>query len=84
MKRRFATTLKDLGPTAANLIPEHLAAGALGGYVFEVAGTEDGFVIKANPERRGKSGNTSYDTDDSLVIRYNDQTNADRDSPPVK
>ena len=82
MKRRFATTLKELGDTS--VIPEHLASGNLGGYIFEVAGSDDGFTVKANPERLGQSGDNSYFTDDSLVIRSNDRVPADRQSPPVR
>ena len=82
VKRRFAPTLKDL--STAKLIPEHLAAGTLGGYTFELTGVEEAFTVKASPERQGKSGDSNYFTDDSLVIRQNDQRPADADSPPVK
>jgi prepilin-type N-terminal cleavage/methylation domain-containing protein len=84
VKRRYAGALQDLGPDTANLIPEHLASGQLGGYRFEVSGDEDSFTIKANPERKGKTGDSSYFSDDSLVIRHNEQTVADHESPPVK
>ena len=82
VKRRFAASLKDLA--VANLIPEHLAAGALGGYTFALTGAEEGFIVKACPERQGKSGDANYFTDESLVIRQNDQREADKESPPVK
>ena len=84
IKRRYAGSLQDLGPTAANLIDERIASGKLGGYLFEVSGDEDSFTVKADPERRGKTGDSSYFSDDSLVIRHNEQTVADRESPPVK
>ena len=83
IKRRFAPSLKDLGPASAKLIPEHLAAGTLGGYHFEVSGAEETFRILATPEPVGKGG-ASYYSDDSLVIRQNDQGPADGSSPPVK
>ena len=84
MRRRYAATLEDLSPTGANLIPEHLAAGTLGGYRFQVTGAENGFTVNADPERRDKSGDSSYFSDDSLVTRHNEQTVATRESPPVK
>jgi prepilin-type N-terminal cleavage/methylation domain-containing protein len=80
MKRRHAGSLKDLG----DLIPAHLASGKLGGYLYEMTGSEDGFVIHADPERRGRTGDTSFYSDDTLVIRRNGQAVADRESPPVQ
>jgi prepilin-type N-terminal cleavage/methylation domain-containing protein len=83
VKRRYASNLKEL--CDSKLIPEHLASGKLGGYLFDLTGNEDDFTIQANPERHGKTGDNSYYTDGSLVIRYTDQTTpADRESPPVK
>jgi prepilin-type N-terminal cleavage/methylation domain-containing protein len=84
VKRRYAATLQDLGPTGASLIPDHLASGKLPGYLFEISGIEEGFTINANPERRGKSGDSSYFGDDSMVIRHNEETVADRDSPAIR
>jgi len=81
-KRRYASSLKEL--ENAKLIPEHLASGKLGGYLFEIVGSEEKFTIKANPERHGKTGDYSYYTDDSLVIRSNEQRVADQESAAIK
>ncbi|HEY3742267.1 MAG TPA: prepilin-type N-terminal cleavage/methylation domain-containing protein [Bryobacteraceae bacterium] len=84
MNRKYAASLQELSPAGANLIPDHLASGKLGGYLFEISGNADTFSISANPERHGKSGDSSYFTDDSLVIRHNEQTAADRSSPAIQ
>jgi prepilin-type N-terminal cleavage/methylation domain-containing protein len=84
VKRRYAAALQELSPSGASLIPDHLASGKLGGYLFATSGTEESFTVNADPERRGKSGDSSYFVDDSLVIRHNEQMVADRESPPVQ
>ena len=84
VKRRYAASLTELGPDKSKLIPEHLVSGKLGGYLFELSGTEDGFTVKSNPERHGKTGDVSYYADDTLVIRCNEHRAADQESSPLK
>jgi len=81
-KRRYASNFKEL--ENAKLIPEHLASGKLGGYLFELVRSEEEFTIKANPERHCKTGDYSYYADDSLVIRSNEQKAADQESAAIK
>jgi prepilin-type N-terminal cleavage/methylation domain-containing protein len=84
MRRRFAASLTELGPSKAKLIADHLAAGTLGGYVFTVTGNEEAFTVKARPERPGQSGDISYFVDESAVIRSSAEGEANQDSPPFK
>lgn len=74
---KYATALAELGPPttgaagpqAADLVPGALAAGNKGGYLFTLQGTQAGYQINANPETFGTSGNRSFFSDQSQVIR---------------
>jgi type IV pilus assembly protein PilA len=74
---KYAASLAALGPSAASatgpeaagLIPQNLARGKKGGYVFEVAATPDGYSVTAYPQKFGSSGRRSFYSDQTLVIR---------------
>ncbi len=75
--RKYAPSLEALAN--ANLIPEHLASGVLGGYRFQLHAETDAYELSARPEQFGKSGKRSFHADESLVIRQTDQ---DREAAP--
>jgi type II secretory pathway pseudopilin PulG len=80
--RRYAPQIADLG--TEGLIPEHLATGSLGGYVFELEGQEVAFKVIARPNPFETAGKRSFFTDETLVIRQTkDNRPAARNDPPV-
>lgn len=80
--RRYAASFGEL--EKAVLIPEHLATGKLGGYLFELRADTDSYVVSGRPTLFGKSGRRSFRVDEALVIR---QTEEDREAaakdPPI-
>ena len=76
---RYAASLTELGPpqsgaaspASADLIGNDLALGEKQGYKFTVTGNSGGYVINANPITYGSSGNKSFYSDQSMVIREN-------------
>jgi len=87
---RFPATLTDLGPEGENLIDATLASGTKSGYVFEYKpvdtdgdGRIEGYQVRANPIKPGKSGLRFYFTDDSGLIRFSSDGVASADSPPI-
>lgn len=76
---RFAATLAELGPpvngssnvSAAGLIGADLASGVKGGYKYHLAAAEFGYTINANPTSFNQTGDHTYYSDESLVIRQN-------------
>jgi len=76
---RYAASLTELGPppggaaspAGADLIGNDLARGERQGYKFTVTGNASGYVINANPITYGSSGNKSFYSDQSMVIREN-------------
>jgi Tfp pilus assembly protein PilE len=76
---RFATSLQELGPptggaasaSAAGLVSEAMAGGAIGGYQFTLLGTATGYTINANPTAFGSSGRRTFYSDQTQVIREN-------------
>ncbi|HEY1341902.1 MAG TPA: prepilin-type N-terminal cleavage/methylation domain-containing protein [Bryobacteraceae bacterium] len=76
---RYANSLTELGPppsgapspAAADLIDSTLAAGEKGGYKYTVTGTQGGYVINANPVSYGNTGNRTFYSDQTMVIREN-------------
>ncbi|PYT18018.1 MAG: pilin, type IV [Acidobacteria bacterium] len=76
---KYAQTLTELGPpasgaagpAAADLIPKSLAEGKNSGYIFAVQGTPTGYAVTAVPEVFGSSGNRTFYSDQTLVIRQN-------------
>lgn len=78
--KRYAQTLVELGPPpgggpatpdSADLIPEDLAEGLKSGYVFTMLGTPDGYSVNAEPITFGTTGNKTFYTDHTLVVREN-------------
>jgi type IV pilus assembly protein PilA len=76
---RFANTLAELGPpasgadspAAAGLIGSDLSNGEKGQYKFTMTGSAGGYTVNANPIVYGSSGNRSFFSDQSMVIREN-------------
>jgi len=68
---RYARSLTELGPSAANLIPASLAAGENQGYRFTLTGTPQGYTIQAVPMAFGSTGSRNFCTDQSLIRREN-------------
>jgi type IV pilus assembly protein PilA len=80
--RRYAPQIAELG--TEGLIPEHLAAGSLGGYVFELEAQETTFRVQARPNPFETSGKRSFFTDETLVVRQTKENRpAARNDPPV-
>jgi prepilin-type N-terminal cleavage/methylation domain-containing protein len=88
---RFATTLPQLGPpsagtsgpSAAELIPEDLAAGTNSGYFFTVAARPGGYVVQAAPD--ASPGRFTFYSDETLVIRRSPAPDpATADSPQIR
>ena len=68
---RYAKTLADLGPSAADLIPADLASGEKQGYLFKLTGTPVGYTISAVPKSLGSTGSRTFYSDQTLAIREN-------------
>jgi type II secretory pathway pseudopilin PulG len=69
--QRYATTLSELGPNRANLIPSTLASRDKDGYVFILTPTPSGYAIHANPKVFGRSCRRTFYTDQNGLIRQN-------------
>jgi type IV pilus assembly protein PilA len=69
--QRYATTLAELGPHSADLIPATLASGDKDGYVFILAPTPGDYTIHANPKMFGRSGYRTFYSDQNGLIRQN-------------
>jgi hypothetical protein len=69
--QRYATTLGELGPHGADLIPSTLASGDKDGYVFILTPTPSGYTIHANPKVFSTSGYRNFYTDQNGLIRQN-------------
>jgi type IV pilus assembly protein PilA len=76
---KYAKALGELGPPesgaasaqAADLIPAALANGAKGGYLYTLQPTPIGYQINASPEVYGTSGERTFFSDQTQVIREN-------------
>ena len=76
---RYATSLVELGPpqsgaaspSAADLIGNDLAGGEKLGYKFTVSGIQGGYVVTASPTAFGTTGNRTFYSDQTMVIREN-------------
>lgn len=89
---QYATSLTQLGPpasgaagpAAADIIPAGLAQGHASGYIFAVTGTQTGYAITALPEKYGSSGDRTFYSDQTLVVRNNySQEPANASSPAI-
>src|SRR2546422_3833000 len=70
----YPTLFRSAGPAAADLIPKSLAEGKNSGYIFAVQGTPTGYAVTAVPEGFGSSGNRTFYSDQTLVIRSEEHT----------
>src|SRR5580693_3363545 len=76
---RYAQNLAEMGPpasgaagpAAADLLPKNLADGKASGFIFTVVGSPTGYSVTAVPEAFGSSGNRTFFSDQTLVIRNN-------------
>jgi type IV pilus assembly protein PilA len=76
---RYAASLAELGPATSgaasaagsDLLPRDLAAGRKQGYVYKVAGTEEGYAINADPEGFNNTGSKTFFSDHTGVIHEN-------------
>ncbi|MBL8231441.1 MAG: pilin, type IV [Bryobacterales bacterium] len=74
---RYAASLMELGPPAAQqegpasagLIPEDLARGEKGGYLFRLDASPQGYTLVAVPAVPGNTGRRSFYSDQTSVIR---------------
>ena len=71
MYGKYAATLAELGPQAADLISKSLATGEKDGYVFTLAATTKGYTINANPKVYNTTGRRTFYSDDTLTIHQN-------------
>ena len=77
---RYATSLTELGPpangspsaSAGDVINNDLASGEKGGFKFTVVGNGSTYIVNANPTAFGTTGNHTYFSDQTMVIRVND------------
>ena len=82
----------EAGPDAADLLDGALASGTKNGYRFKYVasdtdgdGTLDAFQVSARPVEYGKTGNRSFFTDESGVIRSTKEDRpANASNPPVQ
>jgi len=82
---RYASSLAELGPSGANLIPASLALGQAGGYSFTLSGSDLRYVLNAAPHRFGKDGKRTFYTDQTMIVHQNwGQEPASADSPEFK
>jgi hypothetical protein len=83
--QRFAATLAELGPQAANLIPATLSSGDKDGYLFTIRATPSGYTVNANPKIFNRSGYRTFYTDQNGIIRQNWSAKpANASSPELK
>jgi type IV pilus assembly protein PilA len=76
---RYAQNLAEMGPpasgaagpAAADLLPKNLSDGKASGFIFTVVGSPTGYSVTAVPEAFGSSGNRTFFSDQTLVIRNN-------------
>jgi type IV pilus assembly protein PilA len=91
----FPSTLATLGPAVipsasnADLLDSVLSSGAKSGYTFTytasaaVGGVVNTFTITADPTTRGTTGQRSFYTDQTFVIRFNSTTTASVSDSPI-
>lgn len=93
----FSTTLLQLSGTGVNpdqnnagLIDEVLASGIKSGYVityapitYDTQGNTSTYGVNADPQVPGTTGTRHYYTDQSCVIRWNDNVPAGPTDPPI-
>jgi type IV pilus assembly protein PilA len=82
---RYASSLAELGPSGANLIPASLALGQAGGYSFTLSGVDPRYILNAAPHTFGRDGKRTFYTDQTMIVRQNwGKEPASADSPEFK
>jgi len=82
MNNKYAASLAELA--TLDLIPKPLAEGKDGGYIFKVTLLPNGYAVTATPEIYGSTGNRSFYSDQTLVIRQSvTQAPASPESPEI-
>jgi len=74
---RYATALAELGPpasgaagpTGADLVDRELSEGRKGGYLFQIQGNPQGYVVSAQPKQFGTNGSRTFYSDQNQIIR---------------
>jgi type IV pilus assembly protein PilA len=92
----FPSSLAVLGPSstpssaAADLLDAVLISGTKSGYIFTYTpgtasptGIISDYTINADPITRGTSGQRSFFTDVTLIIRWNETTTSSVTDPPI-
>jgi len=78
----FAPDLATL--QASGYIDNELGSGTRDGYLYSLSGSSITFTVQARPMTYGSTGNRSFFSDESAVIRYNTaDAPADTSSPPL-
>jgi len=81
-KGEYATSLSKL--ELAELLDSELASGSKDGYRFNMVGGGKSFTVTATPLEFGKTGNRSFFSDETGVVRYEmGEVFADRNSPAL-
>jgi type IV pilus assembly protein PilA len=74
---RYATALTELGPpasgaagpTGADLLDRELSEGRKGGYLFNIQGNPQGYIVSAQPKQFGTNGSRTFYSDQTQLIR---------------
>ena len=78
----FAPDLATL--QASGYIDNELGSGTRDGYLYSLSGSSITFTVQARPMTYGSTGNRSFFSDESAVIRYNTaDAPADTSYPPL-
>ncbi len=68
---KYAVTLAELGPDAADLISSELASGKKHGHIFSLRGTPNSYQITVKPDGPSKADSHTLFSDQSQIIREN-------------
>lgn len=77
---RYAVSLEALGPAPnggketaerAGLLPDNLAAGKKGGYLWSLVGADESYAVWAIPEKWNNTGRRTFYSDQTHVLRNN-------------
>jgi hypothetical protein len=67
MNNKYAASLAEL--VSADILPKAFAEGKDGGYIFKVTLLPNGYAVTATPEIYGSTGNRSFYSDQTMLIR---------------
>ena len=68
---KYAVTLTELGPDAADLISGELASEKKNGHIFVLRGTPNGYQITVKPDGPSKADSHTLFSDQTQIIREN-------------